>query len=113
MNERTLPYELIFTERPHYLYARLTAQSTDAPTAIEYVTAMIMKCRELKGCRLLIEHITQSGLSTVDTFRAASEIAKIGVHDIKIAFVDADLKFYETYQFGALVAINRGLKAKV
>ncbi len=113
MGNITKPYQLNFDLRPHYLYARVTADEMDVPTAIEYMTAVIAKCRELKAKRLLIEHIVGVGLSINDTFEVTKAVASMPVSGIKIAFVDADPEYYENYRFGELVGDNRGIWGRV
>ena len=107
------PYQLNFDLQPHYLHARVTAEAMDVPTAIEYMTAAITKCRELKARRLLIEHVVGVGLSINDTFEVARAVASMPVMGLKMAFVDNDPQYYETYQFGELVGANRGIWGRV
>jgi hypothetical protein len=107
------PYELTFDKRLHYLYALITADSTDLPTSVEYWNILIDKCGELGAKRLLVEQIVSGGLSTSEMFMLASEVAAMKPLGIKIALADPFVHNYEQHQFGELAAGNRGVWAKV
>jgi hypothetical protein len=113
MNDPTKPYELTLDEREHYLYARITADTTNVPMSLEYWTSILAKCRELDLKRLLVEQIIPGGLSTTEMFTLATSVAAMKPLGVKIAFVDPFPHNYEMHQFGELAASNRGLWAKV
>lgn len=112
MNEPIKPYELIFEQRPNYLYARITADETDVSTAVEYWQAIVDKCRETNTERILIEQLIPIGLGTTQTFTLATKIVAMDITGIKIGFVDPHPENYEHHQFGEMVGSNRGAFGK-
>jgi hypothetical protein len=113
MNDPTKPYQLTFEEREHYLCAHIKADSTDHETAVDYWRKIVEKCRRLECERLMVVQEIPGGLNTTETFNVASDVTAMGIHDIKIAFVDPDTTLYESHQFGQLVGTNRGAWSEV
>jgi hypothetical protein len=85
----TKAYQVVFEDRPNYLYARLEAGGTDKRLAAVYLREIIDTCRESKHDRILIECNIAGPISTSLVFLQTGFLEKIA-EGLKIAIVDGD-----------------------
>lgn len=101
------PYTLTFEERPGYLYARVSAGTIDAETAIEYLFKVAEKCDEIKCDRLMLERDIPVMLPTGDLFFTTQKFLE-RIKDIRVAFVNPHAPIREDMKFAIMIGTNRG-----
>jgi hypothetical protein len=101
-------YELIFEDRPDYLYARITSDSIDDKMVLSYVQEVIDECRRTGNERVLIDRNIPKTLSNSDTFFTGAELAKMGIGQIRLALVDSRRENDQPLGLAMLVIKNRG-----
>ena len=101
-------YELVFEDRPDYLYAHITSDSIDDRMVLSYVQEVIDECRKTGNQRVLIERDIPATLSNSDTFFTGSELAKMGIGQIRLALVDNRPENSQHLGLAMLVIKNRG-----
>ena len=113
MNVQTKPYTLAFDEQPKYLYARVTADSVSVPMAMSYLREIFDECRELGYDRLMIERDIPEQLPTSKFPLLAHEFVRLGVNDLRIAFVDRRIDDLGLLRFAAAATRALGINVRV
>jgi hypothetical protein len=107
------PYTLSFQDRPGYLYAYVEGDEDGYEVSRAYWQEVADEVRRSGVKQVLIdENITGNG-TIADAFRFGSELPGMGFGRTRIAFVDRHLDQDEVNRFGELVALNRGMNARV
>ena len=106
-------YRLTLENRPGYLYAYVEGEQDSYDISRAYWQEIADEAARLGANRVLIDENIVESASLVDTYQLASEIPSMGFSTTRIAFVDRYLDQQEINSFGELVAVNRGLIAKV
>ncbi|HQU84036.1 MAG TPA: hypothetical protein PKY59_12955 [Pyrinomonadaceae bacterium] len=106
-------FSITFEERPEYLYVYVTGKRDSYEISYYYWTKIVEKCRETGWKKVLVEEDIPEVVSIADGYKLASEIAKMGFTGVKVAFFDCYADHLDLNEFTALVAVNRGLYAKV
>jgi hypothetical protein len=107
------PYTLIFDERPQYLYALVTCDKITVGIAKSYLREIVDECRELQYQRLMIERDIPKRLPT-STFPAlAADFVKLGIGDLKVAFVDKRINDLGLLRFAAAATRALGINVRV
>ena len=101
-------YEISFESRDKYLYASAKGELSATENRVQCWSEILERCRAEDYDQLLVCQESPLNTSLVERFEAASQIVALGVHGIKIAYVDADPEGFEHNEFCALVARNRG-----
>lgn len=104
---------ITFEDRSDYLYVYVTGEHDSYEVSFYYWTKIVEKCRETGWKKVLVEENIPEVVSIADGYKLASEIAKMGFAGVRIAFFDCYAEHSDLNEFTALVAVNRGLQAKV
>lgn len=107
MPEVEKPYELVFEERPGYLYARVTADHIDEELSRSYFGEVAAECKKLGATQLLIYRDIPAVLSTAAAYFAATHLLEI-MPDVKTAFVNPYASNEKILHFATTVGVNRG-----
>lgn len=111
--ENDKPYHLTFEQRPGYLYAYVAGEEDNYEISRAYWQEIADQCKERKCSKVLVvEDIVECG-TIAEAYQLCSEFPQMGYIGIKVGFVDRYLDQQEANQFGELVAVNRGINAKV
>lgn len=109
----TPAYSLTFEDRGDYLYGYVEGDHDSYEISRAYWQEVADEVRKRRVSRVLIdENIVETG-SIADGFQLASEMPQMGFGRTRIAFVDRYLDQNDVNEFTELVAVNRGLNAKV
>ncbi len=112
VNERASPYVLTFEPRPRYLYANVKCSDPRVPINLNYFLDIIVKCRELKFTRIMIEKEIPSTLPVAETFAVAAKVANIDIRGLTIAIVDKQAEDLEPNESTKMTAINGDTRLK-
>jgi hypothetical protein len=107
------PYSLIFDERPEYLYARVTGERMTLDIARSYLKDILDECRELKYHRLMIERDVPEQLPTTKFPQLAKDFVRLGITDLRIAFVDRRIDDLGLIRFAAAATRALGINVRV
>lgn len=107
------PYTLTYETRPGYLYVYVEGENDSYEISREYWREVARESGRLGKKRVLIDENIPDPSTIADAFKFASEIPQMGFGSARIAFVDRYLEQNEINLFGELVAVNRGVNAKV
>lgn len=107
MAESAPPYELVFEERKDYLYARVSADSIDPATALQYLSEISRKCA-VKGIHqiMLVRNIPKM-LNDGDLYFTAIGFQQM-IGTRRVAFVNPYRDIREDMKFAVVVGMNRG-----
>ena len=108
MIDTVKPYELTFDNYPHYLLARVTAQTANDEIIIGYVRDVVEKCRESGNSRVIIQREIAGTLGDADAFLTGSRVVDLGIVQLKIALVNKRSENIEDLRFSVLLLNNRG-----
>lgn len=103
MNSPTKPYSLVLEERPHYLYARVTADTIDRDGALSYLTAVARRLAELPYKLLMLERCIPQMLNPEDLRDTTRDFFEM-IGDTKAAFINP----YLSIEAAMAVAISIG-----
>jgi len=106
-------YALTFEVRPDYLYVYVEGERDSYEISSEYWREVADEAARLGIKRILIDENIPDPSTLGDVFKLATEIPNMGFGSSRIAFVDRYLDHNEINEFGELVAVNRGVNAKV
>lgn len=106
-------YSLTFEHRPQYLYAYVVGEKDNYEISRQFWQEIADHLKQTDYDRVLIEENIEESASLMDVFRLVSEIVSMGFSGIRVAFHDRKIEHNELNEFGALVASNRGLNARV
>lgn len=90
----TKTYSLIFEERPHYLYARVTADTIDRDGAVSYLTEVAQRLAGLPYMRLMLERCIPAMLDTADLQNTTRNFFEM-IGSTKAAFINPYLSLEE------------------
>ena len=107
------PFSLTLENRPGYLYAYVSGEHDSYEVSIQYWQEVIDECRRIGASKTLIDEDLRDNVTMADAFRLTSDLLKMDLHGLKIAFVDRCPDHDELNQFGELVAVNRGVNIKL
>jgi hypothetical protein len=107
------PYILTFDERPQYLYARVTGERMTLEIARNYLKDILDECRELQYQRLMIERDVPEQLPTTKFPQLASDFVRLGIEDLRIAFVDRRIDDIGLLRFAAAATRALGINVRV
>ena len=105
-------YELTFDQRPHYLYAHVTAATINEKISEAYQKEIAAHCRGSKVSKLMIYRDIPAALSTTSSYFAANRLLKL-LPKIKIAFVNPYAPNDKLLQFATTVGSNFGEQHEV
>ena len=100
-------YNLILEERDEYLYARVTSETIDGESALQYLTEIANRCEEIDCERLMIYREIPVMLSDGVLFMVSAEFQKM-ITGIRTAFVNPYEPNKEAFDFALTVGENRG-----
>jgi len=106
-------YSIEFDERPHYLYAMVRAERVSFEMARNYLREVLDECRELKYSRLMIERDIPERLPTSTYPLLAADFVRLGISDLKIAFVDHRIDDIGLLRFAAAATRALGINVRV
>lgn len=107
-----MSYSIKFEEREEYLYAYIEGQDS-LEASLECWQKIADRTDEKNYKKLLVEENLEGQLGDIDMFAFATQLTKMGLIDVKIAFVDQKADHNEGNEFAELVATNRGIKGKI
>ncbi len=105
--------DICFEDRNGYLYAFFSGKRDGLEDAKRYWQAAVDECNARGYKRLMVEQYFDVPLSRIDTFCLAEAIARMAIHNLRIAFVDRDIEQSGMNMFAETVAVNRGGVGKV
>lgn len=107
------PYKLTFERRGGYLYAYVEGEEDSYEISHDYWKEIADECKANRYKKVLIvEDIVENG-SIAEAYQLCSEFPQMGYAGMKVAFVDRYAEHAEENAFGELVAVNRGINAKI
>jgi hypothetical protein len=106
-------YSVEFDERPQYLYALVRAERVSFEMARNYLKEVLEECRELKYSKLMIERDIPERLPTSTYPLLAADFVKMGISDLKIAFVDPRIDDLGLLRFAAAATRALGINVRV
>ena len=109
----TQDYSLSFEHRPTYLYAYVSGEHDSYEISRSYWQEISDHLKTTDYQRVLVDEDIEEVVSVTDVFKLVSEFPKMGFAGIRIAFYDRKIEHHDLNEFGALVASNRGIDAKV
>ncbi len=104
---------ICYEDRNGYLYAFFSGKRDGLEDAKRYWRTAIDECIARGYKRLMVEQYFEVPLSRTDTFYLAEAIARMPIHNLRIAFVDRDIEQSGMNMFAETVAVNRGGVGKV
>jgi hypothetical protein len=106
-------FSLTFDERPGYLYAYVAGEHDSYEISKQYWRAINDECTRIGAARVLIEENIVENATMADAFQLMSELPRMGFGRLQIAFVDRYIEQNDLNKFGELVAVNRGMNARI
>ncbi|HVQ56265.1 MAG TPA: hypothetical protein VMS29_05880 [Pyrinomonadaceae bacterium] len=79
--------DLTFEERPEYLHARISAQSLDRKSALDYLSEISLKCASTRCKQMLLERDVPIMPTDEDLFVSIKELVEMSA-GIRIALVN-------------------------
>jgi hypothetical protein len=113
VNVSTKPYSIAFDEQPQYLYALVRAERISVEIARNYLKEILDECRELKYSRLMIERDIPARLPTSQFPKLAADFLRLGVGDLRVAFVDRRIDDLGMIRFAAAATRALGINVRV
>jgi hypothetical protein len=107
------PYRLTFEQRPTYLHAFVEGEDDSYEISRQYWQEIADECKARKFKKVLIVEDIEGNGTIAEAYQLCSEFAQMGYTEIKVAFVERHAEHNEENLFGELVAVNRGINAKV
>lgn len=107
------PYQIIFEERPEYLYVYVSGERDNYEISRSYWLEVSAKCGKINCKKILIEEDLPEAVSISDMYRLAAELPQMGFFGVRVAFFDRYAEQNELNEFGELVAVNRGIMGKL
>jgi hypothetical protein len=107
------PYQITFEERPDYLYVYITGDHDSYEISRSFWLEVAEMSRKTDYKKVLIEEDIPEAVSISDMYRLASELPQMGFYGVRVAFMDRYAEQNELNEFGELVAVNRGMMAKI
>jgi hypothetical protein len=107
-----LPYDLIFDERPNYLYACVRADDIDRDTALDYLQKVAGRASGSDYDRMMLERDIPVMLSSTDVFFTMQDFLKM-VGTMRVAFVNKHATIESEMEFLVLIGTNRGAKYRL
>lgn len=108
----TPTYQLLLEERDEYLYARVTADTIDQESALQYLTEIANRCDAIECEKLLIYRDIPVMLPDGVLFMVTAEFQKM-IAGIRTAFVNPYEPNVEAFNFALTVGENRGAEYKL
>ncbi len=112
-SHETKPYRLTFNPKPQYLHVHVESNTDSYELSIRFWNEIAAECKQNKWKKVLVEEDIPEDISVAEAFELASELPQIGFFGVKIAFVDHYIEQEEMNKFSEMVAVNRGLNAKI
>ncbi len=107
MDYPSISYNLIFEERPQYLYARIQADTINRELAVAYLADVAAKCRSISCTRLILERDIPVMLHAGDLFFITQDFLNHMVN-VRVAFVNPHAPIQNDMKFAVLIGTNRG-----
>ena len=98
--------DLTFEERPEYLHARISAQTLNRKTALDYLSEISMKCASTRCKQMLLERDIGIVPPDDDLFASMKELVEMSA-GIRIALVNPHvtvkdaMKYLDEFHYGA------------
>src|SRR5687768_11630150 len=105
-------YKLTFDNREGYLQATVQAKTIDRETALDYLSEMANKCRQLEYDRLLVVRDIPSMVDLGSLFSIAENFPDL-MQGIKVAVVNPFAEIRKDMDLAVLMATNRGAQFTV
>ena len=102
-----LPYHLTVEERAGYLYACITADEIDRPTALDYLRKVSNRVIASRTDRLLLERDIPVMLSSADVFFTTQDFLEM-IGSVRVAFVNKHVPIQAEMEFAMMIGTNRG-----
>ncbi len=112
MNDPPKPYTLIFEERPTYLYARVTADTIDRQTALDYLREVAARSDSLQVERLMLDRQIPVMLPDSDLFFTTTDFLEM-IGSTKVAFVNPYAAIDGAMDFAMTIGTNRGAQYRL
>src|SRR4051794_2998291 len=106
-------FELVFEERESYLYTSITSNAISLERSQDYLSQIVEHCRGNEVCRVLIERHIPQALTNIDAYKAVTALADIVTFELRVAFVEGNMKNRKRLEFGMRAARSQGLDADV
>jgi hypothetical protein len=101
------PYTLHFENRGQYLYARITAEEIDRPSALEYLNEVADQLRASGLKRLMLERQIPVMLNDADLFHTTLDFLEM-IRGTKAAFINPHSSIDDSMAFAMTIGNNRG-----
>lgn len=112
MPDTVKPYELMFEERPGYLYAHIKADTMTTEMSAAYLGEIADKCAGLGLTKVVIYRDVPFIIDSASLFFSMQEEIKL-LKGLKIALLNAFPANDEALAFAILVSNNRGANLKL
>jgi len=109
----TETYQITFDFRDQYLYALIEGETRNYPIMKQYWQDIAHKSAEGNCKRILLENDIAENVSVMDMYTIMRSLSGMGFSQSRLALVDRHPEHREINEFGATVASNRGIKARV
>ena len=107
MTQAPKPYTLTFEERSEYLFARVTADTIDRDTALDYLRKVAARRLQIHARRLMLLREIPVMLPDSDLFFTTQDfLGMIGT--TRVAFVNPYAEIDEGMSFAMTIGVNRG-----
>ena len=109
-----VPYRLEYTERPGYLYVRVTGVNGSLETTVAYWLAIAVEVRARRPTRLLIkDDMLGEPPSPAEIQQFIAAMAGQGFEGVRVAYVEADGEQVAQVEHGEIYAREQGLDGRV
>lgn len=105
-------YSITFEEREAYLRAYIKGERGTLAVALRYWLDIAHVAIETGRKRLLVVEDIPEAIAVSEVHQLVTEMSRLPVRDIKLAFVDLFAQHKSLNEFGRLVGENRGLSIR-
>src|SRR5688500_6363785 len=112
MAQASTSYQLLFEERPGYLYVLVRSENITFNIARSYLGEIAEICVLGGHSRVLVERDIPRIMSTSDLFAATKYLLEV-MGKKRVAFVNLHERITKTLKFGILVGTNRGAHSQL
>lgn len=113
-NDPNQDYQLIFEQKPGYLFAKVTGDTDSLEISRQFWKEIATEVGRRQPKNLLVWEDFKTMVSTQELFTLVSEICEYQeFHHIRIAFVDEHFEQFNRNKLGEMIATNRGFCCRV
>lgn len=106
-------YKLVIEQRPDYLFVHVSEGRDNYANSIDYWRRVAAAVSQSDCRKVLIFEDLVGEVPISEMYRLATEIPRLGLTGVTVAFVDEHANQRAANEFGELVATNRGATGKV